>query len=72
MQPVMHHVFKAALSENTSRFYHKYVQPGASEELNTVPSEDQSVYRAFPFKDQRSAQRVRKDISSLGARSMLT
>ena len=34
-------------------------------EIHTVPSVDPSVYIVLPFKDQRSADRVRKDIYSL-------
>ena len=34
-------------------------------EIHTVPSVDPSVYIVLPFKDQRSADRVRKDISIL-------
>ena len=34
-------------------------------EIHTVPSVDPSVYIVMPFKDQRSADRVRKDICSL-------
>ena len=37
-------------------------------EIHTVPSADASVYIVLPFKDQRSANRVRKDIYSLGAK----
>ena len=37
-------------------------------EIHTVPSVDPSVYIVLPFKDQRSADRVRKDIYSLGAK----
>ena len=37
-------------------------------EIHTVPSADPSVYIVLPFKDQRSADRVRKDIYSLGAK----
>ena len=33
-----------------------------------MPSVDPSVYIVLPFKDQRSADRVRKDIYSLGAK----
>ena len=36
--------------------------------MHTVPSADPSVYIVLPFKDQRSADRVRKDIYSLGAK----
>ena len=35
-------------------------------EIQTVPSVDPSVYIVFPFKDQRSADRVRKNIYSQG------
>ena len=38
-------------------------------EIHTVPSADPSVYIELPFKDQRSADHVRKDIYSLGAKS---
>ena len=34
-----------------------------------MPSVDPSVYIVLPFKDQRSADRVRKDIYSLGAKT---
>ena len=37
-------------------------------EIHTVPSVDPSVYIVLPFKDQRTADRVRKDIYSLGAK----
>ena len=37
-------------------------------EIHTMPSVDPSVYIVLPFKDQRSADRVRKDIYSLGAK----
>ena len=37
-------------------------------EIHTVPLADPSVYIVFPFKDQRSVDRVRKDISSLVAK----
>ena len=37
-------------------------------EVHTVPSVDPSVYIVLPFKDQRSADRVRKDIYALGAK----
>ena len=37
-------------------------------EIHTVPSADPSVYIVLPFKDQRSADCVRKDIYSLGAK----
>ncbi|CAH3188761.1 unnamed protein product [Porites lobata] len=37
-------------------------------EIHTVPSVDPSVYIVLPFKDQLSADRVRKDIYSLGAK----
>ena len=37
-------------------------------EIHTVPSVDPSVYIVLPFKDQRSADRVCKDIYSLGAK----
>ena len=37
-------------------------------EIHTVPLADISVYIVLPFKDQRSADRVRKDIYSLGAK----
>ena len=37
-------------------------------EIHTVPSADPSVYIVLPFKDQRSADRVRKDTYSLGAK----
>ena len=37
-------------------------------EMHTVPSADASVYTVLPFKDQRSADRVRKDIYSLGVK----
>ena len=37
-------------------------------EIHTVPSADASVYIVLPFKDQRSADRVPKDIYSLGAK----
>ena len=33
--------------------------------IHTVPLVDPSVYKVLPFKDQRSADRVRKDISIL-------
>ena len=33
-----------------------------------LPSADPSVYIVLPFKDQRSADRVRRDIYSLGAK----
>ena len=36
--------------------------------IHTVPSVDPSVYTVLPFKDQRSADRVRKDVYSLGAK----
>ena len=41
-------------------------EPG--KEIHTVPSADPSVYIVLPFKDQQSADRVRKDIYSLGAK----
>ena len=41
-------------------------EPG--KEIHTAPSVDPSVYIVLPFKDQRSADRVRKDIYSLGAK----
>ena len=37
-------------------------------EIHTVPSTDASVHIVLPFKDQRSADRIRKDIYSLGAK----
>ena len=37
-------------------------------EIQTVPSVDPSAYIVLPFKDQRSADRVRKNIYSLGAK----
>ena len=37
-------------------------------EIHTVPSVDPSVYIVLPFKDQRSADRVLKDIYSLWAK----
>ena len=37
-------------------------------EIHTVPSADTSVYIVLPFKNQRSADRVRKDIYSRGAK----
>ena len=37
-------------------------------EIHAVPSADPSVYIVLPFKDQRSADRVRKDTYSLGAK----
>ena len=37
-------------------------------EIHTVPSADSSVNIVLPFKDQRSADHVRKDIYSLGAK----
>ena len=37
-------------------------------EIHTVPSVDPSVYIVLPIKDQRSADRARKDIYSLGAK----
>ena len=37
-------------------------------EIHTVPSADASVYIVLPFKVQRSADRARKDIYSLGAK----
>ena len=37
-------------------------------EIHTVPSVDSSVYIVLPFKDQRSADRVRKYIYFLGAK----
>ena len=37
-------------------------------EMHTVPSADASVYTVLPCKDQRSADRVRKDIYSLGVK----
>ena len=41
-------------------------------EIHTAPSVDPSVYIVLPFKDQRSADRVRKDIYSLGAKIDVT
>ncbi|CAH3182280.1 unnamed protein product [Porites lobata] len=38
------------------------------EKIHTVPSGDPSVYIGLPFKDHRSADRVRKDIYSQGAK----
>ena len=35
--------------------------------IHTVPSADPSVYMVLPFRDQRSADHVRKDIYFLGA-----
>ena len=37
-------------------------------EIHTVPSADPSLYIVLPFKDQRSTDRVRKEIYSLGAK----
>ncbi|CAH3178247.1 unnamed protein product [Porites evermanni] len=37
-------------------------------EIHTVPSVDPSVYIVLPIKDQRSADRARKHIYSLGAK----
>ena len=37
-------------------------------EIYPLPSADPSVYIVLPFKDQRSADRVRRDIYSLGAK----
>ena len=37
-------------------------------EIHPLPSADPSVYIVLPFKDQRSADRVRRDIYSLGAK----
>ena len=37
-------------------------------EIHMVPSADPSCYIVLPFKDQRSADRVRKDIYSLEAK----
>ena len=37
-------------------------------QIHTMPSVDPSVYIILPFKDQRSADRVRKDIYSLEAK----
>ena len=41
----------------------------SDKEIHTVPSADPSVYIVLPFKDQRLADRVRKDIYSLGDKS---
>ena len=68
MQQVTHHVFKAPLSENIGRFQHKQFSQEPDKEIHTVPSADPSCYMVLPFKDQRSADRVRKDIYSLGAK----
>ena len=37
-------------------------------EIHPLPSADPSVYIVLPFKDQRSVDRVRRDIYSLGAK----
>ena len=46
---------------------YKFIQE-PDNEIHTVPSADPSVYTVLPFKDQRSADRVRKDIYSLGTK----
>ena len=61
-------MFKAALSETlVDSTLNKFSQE-PDKEIHTVPSVDSSVYIVLPFKDQRSADRVRKDIYSLGAK----
>ena len=40
----------------------------SDKEIYPLPSADPSVYIVLPFKDQRSADRVRRDIYSLGAK----
>ena len=56
------HYLKRLVDSNINKFSQE-----PDKEIHSLPSADPSVYVVLPFKDQRSANRVRSDIYSLGA-----
>ena len=56
------HYLKRLVNSNINKFSQE-----PDKEIHSLPSADPSVYVVLPFKDQRSANRVRSDIYSLGA-----
>ena len=68
MQQVTRHVSKLHYPKRLVDSSIDKLSQEPDKEIYPLPSADPSVYIVLPFKDQRSADRVRRDIYSLGAK----